>query len=117
MYVYKSPCKHKYMCTVIDNKKAHRKRRKEICQFSRLGYNLITNTIPKITSYMMNGLKVLYMASPRNLPSKINYYFDYPQKTMNTKTAYKMHKVSSMQAIALIISCVDGLGCILRCEE
>jgi hypothetical protein len=28
-----------------------------------------------------------------------------------------MHKVSSMQAIALIISCVDGLGCILRCEE
>jgi len=117
MYVYKSPCKHKYLCTVIDNKKAHRKRRKVICQFSRLGYNLITNTIPKITFYMMNGLKVLYMASPRNLPSKINYYFDYPQKTMNTKTAYKMHKVSSMQAIALIISCVDGLGCILRCEE
>lgn len=117
MYVYKSPCKHKYLCTVIDNKMAHRKRRTVICQFSRLRFNLITNTIPKITFYMMNGLKVLYMASPRNLPSKINYYFDYPQKTMNTKTAYKMHRASSMQAIALIISCVDGLGCILRCEE
>ena len=62
---------------------------------------------------MMNGLKV---ASPRILPSKINYYFDYPQKTMNKNTAYKMHKATSMRAIALVISCVDGLGLDVRSE-